>query len=268
MLPVYLLFILLTISIFASLAGTFLRLIFQERSFWGWGQWSGESKEIGAFFLNLLTYPWGFIHRKPYEQVGTQKTLPIILVPGYGLNRLSTFFLAFYLRRKGHPWVWCINHPIYKDDLLAFAKELDRKIQWYTHYTQQDKVHIIAHSMGGIVSMLSHQKHQSPIASLTTLGTPWKGTKMHMLGLGKHVRQLAPGHPIIQKMSLPPFPHLAITADLDWILLPSENAILKNMQNTQIKNIGHFGLLISHNCFQKTHQFLCSYDCTDSLCDG
>ena len=202
-----------------------------------------EIFEISKNYSCTITYPEDVLVGKNMDDKSQIKEIDNIknddLILDIGPKTINKIKNTIFLNQNANE---AINNELFNK-----KKELDRKIQWYTHYTQQDKVHIIAHSMGGIVSMLSHQKHQSPIASLTTLGTPWKGTKMHMLGLGKHVRQLAPGHPIIQKMSLPPFPHLAITADLDWILLPSENAILKNMQNTQIKNINLIRPLIKFN---------------------
>jgi pimeloyl-ACP methyl ester carboxylesterase len=213
--------------------------------------------EIGAFSLNCLTYPWGFIGARPVQNNHpTQKQNPILLVHGYGLNRLSMCILSLYLKRKGYPWVWSINHPVLKDDITAFAKELDHKIQWYCHYTQSTDVTVIAHSMGGIVSTLAMKNHNSPISRLITLGTPWKGTKMHILGLGKQVSQMAPSHPIIQQLVPPSIPHLAIWSKQDWILLPTENAIRDNLNHTQIDHIGHLSLLISHRVFSTIHQFL------------
>ena len=192
---------------------------------------------------------------------------PIILVHGYGLNRLSMCVLSLYLKRKGYPWIWSINHPVLKDDIPAFAKELDHKIQWYCHYTQSTDVTVIAHSMGGIVSALASQNHSSPISKLITLGTPWKGTKMHILGLGKHVSQMAPEHPVTKQLLVPTIPHLAIWSTQDWILLPTENAILDNLNNIRLDHIGHFSLLVNHRVFTTIHQFLQSDDAkpTDSL---
>lgn len=268
MFVVYLFLALLIISILASIGGTFLRVVMQETSL-DRKQISGECIEIGAFALNFLTYPWGFIGGRPYSNPSPKiEHPPILLVHGYGLNRLSMFFVSLYLKNKGYPHIWSINHPVYKDDILLFAEELDQKIRWYCHITQQPNVTIIAHSMGGIVSAIAHKQHNSPIHKLVTLGTPWRGTKMHMLGIGKHVKQMAPEHPVIKNLSVPKIPHLAIWTKQDWILLPNENAIREELNHISVEHIGHFGLLLHHRVFRLIHQYIQQDDSqpTDSIC--
>ena len=256
------------ISVSASFCGTLLRVVTQETSL-DRKQLSGECIEIGAFALNLLTYPWGFFGGRPYNNPQSKiNHPPILLVHGYGLNRLSMFFVDLYLRKRGYPHIWSINHPVHKDDILLFAEELDQKIRWYSHVTQKPTITVIAHSMGGIVSAIALKKYNSPIHKLVTLGTPWKGTKMHMLGIGKHVKQMAPEHPIIKNLTVPSIPHLAIWTKQDWILLPNENAIREGLHNTYVEHIGHFGLLIHHRVFALIHQYIQQDDTQppDSLC--
>ena len=265
MIFVYYLLSLLALSLFASVGGTLLRVVFQERSFRGWSQWSAECTEVCAFFLNLLTYPWGWLPSRPHQQPG--EGLPVILVHGYAVNRLSLSVISWYLRRKGYPWVWSINHPVLKDDLMAFAESLDKKIRWYCHYTQHKEVLVVTHSMGGIVSMLAHTKFQTPIAKLVSLGTPWKGTQMQALGLGKHVKQMSPTHMIMRNLENPPFPHLAIWSKMDWIVLPTENAIKEELNHYAVDQVGHFGMLINHHCIQKIHQFLGNHEPTNPIRD-
>ncbi|MAA80462.1 MAG: hypothetical protein CL916_14495 [Deltaproteobacteria bacterium] len=268
MFVVYLFISLFCLSIFTSCCGTLLRIVIQERSL-SLEQISGECIEIGAFFLNMLTYPWGFIGARPYQHPNPRLDHPpILLVHGYGLNRLSMFFVELYLKRKGYPHIWSINHPVLKDDLLLFAQELDQKIQRFCHITKQPSITIIAHSMGGIVSALALEKHQSPINNLITLGTPWRGTKMHILGLGKHVRQMAPEHCIIQGLKVPSIPHLAIWTKIDWILLPHENAIRDGLHNVALEHVGHFSLLFHYRALYLIHQYLQQDDThtPDTLC--
>ena len=268
MFVVYIFISLFFFSCFASCCGTLLRVVMQGRSL-SKEQIAGECIETGAFFLNMFTYPWGFIGARPYQNPNPRLDHPpILLVHGYGLNRLSMFFIEIYLKRKGYPHIWSVNHPVHKDDLLAFAQELDQKIRWFCHITKQPSVTIVAHSMGGIVSALAHEKHNSPINKLITLGTPWRGTKIFILGLGKHVRQMAPEHSIIQNLKIPPIHHLAIWTKLDWILLPNENAIRDGLNHIPLENIGHFSLLFHHRVLSLIHQFLQedATQTTDSLC--
>ena len=214
MIFVYLFIAALIISILASTLGTLLRMIVEEQKL-DWNQLSAECMVIAVSVYIILTYIPGWLPSRPTQNPNPKVNHPpILLVPGYGLNRMSMFVISVYLKRLGYEWVWSINHPVQKDDVLAFAEELDEKIRWYCHYTQANEVTVIAHSMGGIVSNLAIQNHNSPVKKLISIGTPWKGTKLYMFGLGKHVRQLAPTHPIIEKMIVPTVPHLSLWKSL------------------------------------------------------
>jgi len=267
MIFVYLFVTILIISILASLLGTLLRIIVEEQKL-DWKQLSAECMEIAVSVYIILTYIPGWFPSRPTQNPNPKIVHPpILLVPGYSLNRMSMFFISIYLKRLGYEWVWCINHPVQKDDVQAFAKALDEKIRWFCHYTQSTEVTVIAHSMGGIVSNLAIQNHNSPIQNLITLGTPWKGTKLYMFGLGKHVLQLAPAHPIIQRMVVPTVRHLALWSRQDWILLPNENAIMDGLHHKEVSHIGHVSLLMHARTLPLIHQFLNEQKtATDSLC--
>ena len=265
----YYIIILFLLSITASLLGHIVRSVFQERKIIDRRSLSAECTEAAAFFLNLLTYPWGFLPSWPKRnETTTMQADPILLVPGYGLNRFSLLPLAIYLRLRGYPWVWAINHPIHLDDIPTFAKHLDEKIRWYSWRTQSPKITVIAHSMGGVVSALALQNHQTPIGTLITLATPWRGTRMRVLGLGKQVKQLSPQAPVIKSLQTPSIEHRSFWSKQDWILLPTENAIKEGLKSYEIPYVGHFSFLISHRVSNSIHQYLQEHDSKSNIHNG
>ena len=118
-----------------------------------------------------------------------QYNQPILLVPGYGMNRLSLWFKV-YLQQQGHRWVWNINHPVIKDDLDAYAEALCEKAEHLCFRSGETKVILIAHSMGGLVSRLAIQKRPERFKGLISLGTPWKSTAAHIFTIGRSGQQM------------------------------------------------------------------------------
>ncbi|MEC7987208.1 MAG: hypothetical protein VX278_18710 [Myxococcota bacterium] len=266
----YIIVILFCLSLFVSFVGHCIRCAHQEAPVLDLDALSAESVEVVAFFLNTLTYPWGFLPSLPWHNPHSERQAdPILLLPGYALNRFSMLPLAIYLRLRGYPWVWTVNHPVHLDDIPTFAKHLDEKIRWYKWRTQSERITVITHSMGGIVSALALQHHQSDIGTLITMATPWRGSRMSVFGVGKQVKQLSPQSDVIQKVRPPTVDHLALWSQQDWILLPTKNAIKEGLESREIRHIGHFSFLIHHRVFSTIHQYLQQkYDSKSSIHHG
>jgi len=97
--------------------------------------------------------------------------------------------IASYLRKNG----FCVYHSnvSFAADVETRAGDLKREILRILEEVKSEKVHIIAHSMGGLDAryMIVFEKMASHVASLTTIGTPHLGTPVAdfvlQKGLGK-----------------------------------------------------------------------------------
>jgi triacylglycerol lipase len=106
---------------------------------------------------------------------------PIVLAPGlFGFDhKVISYFLgiARYLERTGFQ----VMHT--KTALARVerrAKVLKHQIEGYLKRTRAGKVNIIAHSMGGLDAryMISRLGMEDKVASLSTVGTPHRGTSI------------------------------------------------------------------------------------------
>jgi pimeloyl-ACP methyl ester carboxylesterase len=102
--------------------------------------------------------------------------LPIVLAHGYlGFSSLGPLHyfnkVQSILQAAGATVFAPIVSP--KQSLADRSAQLSAAI--HKQYNAQ-KVHIIAHSMGGLDARVSIQKENRNIATLTTLGTPFRGT--------------------------------------------------------------------------------------------
>lgn len=79
-------------------------------------------------------------------------------------------------------------------DVATRARDLKEQVEFYTrNFSLSDKVHIIAHSMGGLDArhMIFRYQMEHRVASLTTIGTPHWGSHFADWGMGKHGRVIA-----------------------------------------------------------------------------
>lgn len=181
---------------------------------------------------------------------------PIILVPGYSLNKTSFLALRIYLGRLGYSNIWAINNPVHKDDITEFIENLHQCVEEY-YWRHQRPITLIGHSMGGLIARHYIAKYgKEKVHSLVTIGTPWHGTLMHNLGLGKHVHQMKPHSVFCANPTPPDCPHLYIWSDRDWIVLPNSHAVVTGANQWKISSAGHLGMLGSVAVFKQIFDFL------------
>lgn len=244
------------VHLLVTVLAIFLRTYVNDEPLdWSMESIACEAKELAACML-IPPFTIGWISSLP-APTQENDSPPIILVPGYSLNRLSMWALERYLRTCGYTNILAINNPILKDNIHAFAAHLGRTIDDFSWRNQNKPVTLIAHSMGGIISRTYIEKHGSEkIAAVITLGTPWKGTLNHRIGLGRHVHQMSPTSEFCANPTPLSVPHLSVWSTRDWIVLPSRHAVHEKHNMHQITHSGHFGMLFSTDVFHLIRNFL------------
>ncbi len=98
--------------------------------------------------------------------------------------------IGSYLRKHGYE-VYHSNVS-FAADVETRARDLKREIQKIQRKSGKDKVHIIAHSMGGLDAryMIVNEGMEEAVISLTTIGTPHLGTPMADFVISKGVDKL------------------------------------------------------------------------------
>ena len=98
------------------------------------------------------------------------KKVPILMVSGYALTGRSFTFLEQYLLNRGHCWTWKTSNPVLKDNIDDFVTRLHKNIMVIKQRSGQNKVHLIGHSMGGLISTKYMEKYG---ADSVHLGRLW-----------------------------------------------------------------------------------------------
>ena len=142
------------------------------------------------------------------------------------------------------------------DSEVAVAVELLRR------FTGNDRVYIVAHSMGGLAVQRFPEEGGDPgVRRIVFLGTPHRGTASAMLAWGEGGREMAPGSGFLNRLneasgSTTDVEMLTIRLPLDFVVIPRSSAILLGVQNLEICCPTHQGLLDDPEVFRQIEGFL------------
>ena len=180
--------------------------------------------------------------------------VPMLLVHGLVDNRSIFTVMRHALRRRGFASVCTWNYSPMLRDVESAAAALGRHVEEVCRQTGHERVHVVGHSLGGLVArhLVQRQGGDRRIAELVTLGTPHGGTLWAHLMPTPLVRQLRPGSALLQELAEPaPGCRTRVTAvysDLDQMLVPSavgrcDHPDLR-ARNVLVRGVGHMSLPI------------------------
>ena len=138
----------------------------------------------------MITSSWTMGFCTFCDRPGTAVTPPVLLVHGYGCNSGYWHFMSRALSRAdmGH-------YGIDLEPMLAgidqFVPALHERIEAICRKTGEERIIIVAHSMGGLVARAYLRDHGARrILKVITLGTPHRGTGLARFGAGQNVREM------------------------------------------------------------------------------
>ncbi|MHB8511077.1 MAG: esterase/lipase family protein [Actinomycetota bacterium] len=231
-------------------------------------------KEFVTTGLNVAMYPSGLVSRTfvPDQRVtfsgrfSSQLPLrylepeaantPIILVHGYFHNRSAFTIVRRALRRSGFRNVTTLNYNVIGHDVRELAGQLAAHVDRVIRTAGSSKVHIIGHSLGGIIARtyIQYFGGEDKVHTCITLGTPHRGTYSALFSRGRAVRDIRPSSELIAELQAPPASnvrYVSYYSNLDVMVVPASSAKLEapnlRVRNVLIKDQGHMSLLISQS---------------------
>ena len=233
----------------------------------------GTAIEIAWTATHVVTYPLGVVEEKvrhPEERtnldgldpikrgliIGDVEAAgtPIILIHGVVDNRSVFAMLKRGLRRRGFGRIITLNYSPLTDDVRVVADRLEALVESVCIETGFERVHVIGHSMGGLVGRYFVQRMggDSRVHTLVTLGTPHQGTRPAHLVPHPVARQMRMGSDIVAELAAPApgcrTRMVAIWSDLDQMIVPKTNARIEhpdlNARNVRVRSVGHNSLPI------------------------
>jgi triacylglycerol lipase len=178
---------------------------------------------------------------------------PILMVHGIIDNHSIFTRLQRALRRRGFATLSSYDYGLLTRDIPAAAGLLGEAIEKLAANTGYERVHVIGHSLGGLIARYYVQRlgGDARVHTLVTLGTPHSGTEnarlFRMLPL---LGQLTPGSSVLRELAEPArgcrSRFLVFASDLDHMIRPSSNARLEHpdlsVRNVAVRGVGHLSL--------------------------
>ncbi|MEU4802056.1 alpha/beta fold hydrolase [Actinosynnema sp. NPDC023587] len=244
----------------------------------------GVAVEAAWWAARTALYPWGAVGRRlqpdghlrhhrtdrlpprrrglvvsALETAGT----PIVLVHGIGDNRSAFAVLSGALRRRGFGVVHAVNYGVLTaltGDVRRSAALLGEHVERICEQTGSDRVHVIGHSLGGLIARYYVQRldGDARVKTLVTLGTPHGGTLAAYLFPTPLTRQLRPGSELLSELAGPCRPcgtHFAVVwSEMDQVVVPPRHARLEHpslrVEEYRIRDSGHLSLLVDPRVVQ------------------
>ena len=238
--------------------------------------------------LHLALYPWGVLedrleeashlgvsHLSPVQRgliVGDVEAAgtPIILIHGVIDNRSIFTVLRRALRNRGFGRLYALNYSPFTDDIADVARRLGDLIDDVCSQTGYDRVHIVGHSMGGLIARYYVQRlgGDAKVHTLVTLGSPHGGTVPARLVPWPVIRQMRYGSDILAELDEPApgcrTRFIAIWSDLDQLVIPQRNARIQHddlrARNVLIRGIGHMSLPVDRRVVHEISVSLAQLD--------
>jgi pimeloyl-ACP methyl ester carboxylesterase len=201
--------------------------------------------------------------------------IPVLLVHGLVDNRSVFTVMRRSLRRRGFAQVCSWNYSPLLTDVARAAADLGERIEQICAQTGHERVHVVGHSLGGLIARYHVQRQGGDlrIATLVTLGTPHQGSIWAHVLPTPLVRQLRPGSPLLQELAQPaPRCRTRITAiysNLDEMVVPTSSGRCDHpdlaARNVLVRGVGHMSLPIHRGVADEVAATLAGLRRTESV---
>lgn len=223
-------------------------------------------REWGVTVFAGLSLPFGVVQPDPRRTPESDLSRPpVLLLPGYGMNRACLFPLVFYLRQRGWPFVWGVNNRPYAASIATYAARLAEHVQHLKRESGAARVDLVCHSAGGVIAAwyLSQLGGAAHVRRLITLGTPWKGTRLAIFGQRPLAGELMVGSKLLDRVVPPPVSTTAIWTRTDGMLIPNSSGYAAGMRAVEVDGVEHLSMLYSGRVFQLVRDLLSAPDPDD-----
>jgi pimeloyl-ACP methyl ester carboxylesterase len=218
----------------------------------------GHAREVACVAQAAVRYPLGLLESAittGHPSGDTTHDRPVVLVHGYGHNRSGWHSLNRSLRQAGFTSVHTTNYNPLRHDIPELGRQLARRVELVRSVTGADRVHVVGHSLGGVLLRwyVEELGGDETVHTAVTVGSPHEGTHVAGIGLGRTARQLEPDSWVIRRLAddarPSPVRWIAFYSNLDMLIRPSSSAMLRHpaldATNILAKDHGHVGMMTS-----------------------
>ena len=250
----------LTIAVFSLLAGLLSYMIY-------WYEYSNATSSsitdnfswenlklvitliVPEFFFNTITImliPFGLFQRK--ELAIQRGETPILLLHGLFINQSCWFWFKRQLRQQGYKNVVTMNLTGWHNE-ETLTELLAKQVDELRHQLGVNKVHLVCHSMGGLIARnyIQLREGDDKVDRLICLGSPHQGSKLAIFSIAPLGKLLIPNSDFLQRLNSAPVPQTVqltnIYTNKDDMVLPNSNNHLHWGKAVELDGMGHTALI-------------------------
>ncbi len=180
---------------------------------------------------------------------------PVLLLHGWGMNRICMAVLAARLRRDGRRVV-AISYNSYGRDNATKSANVAARLRRLAPSIKGTAMDVVAHSLGGIIvrGLVREQLAGLCFVNIVTLGSPHRGAMLAARLPASIFGQLCPGSDYLRTLgedsaALGCVHFTSIYSTFDAVVYPPENCELSGALNVSVNFPGHLGLLFSDRIY-------------------
>lgn len=223
-----------------------------------------QLREMASGLVTGAVYPLGYLDAGPGGRMRTpavtsSTATPVLLVHGYMANKSNWFSVERELRRVGFDRLHAMNYSARHADVEQLARVCVLRAHEVMAATGSDRIHLIGHSLGGLVIRTAVQSHGLvEAASVVTVATPHGGVDLARLMRVTRSRntigaQLRPGSPFLRTMwaeshPMPDTRFVAYYSNLDLLVTGRRAMMLEPAlaaTNVLMKDHGHLSVMLA-----------------------
>jgi triacylglycerol lipase len=199
------------------------------------------------------------------EAHAASRTRPVLLVHGFGGSKSHWSRVAQALSVRGLT-VDAIAYAPLGTSVEQLADHLVADVERTLSRTGADKVHLVGHSLGGVIiaQAIADRRLNGRVDTVITLGSPFGGSPWAgLLPFFEIVRALRPGSPLLRRLASMPVPDgvrwLSVTAALD-VIVPGLRSVpaYAHAETITVNDVGHLGMLMSRQVIECIAAALCA----------
>lgn len=211
--------------------------------------------EVLFNFITLTTLPFGLFNKKNQELKRGES--PILLLHGLFDNRSCWFWFKRQLRKRGFHNIVSINLSSWHNEEIL-TELLAKRIDELRHRLGVNKVHLVGHSMGGIIARnyIQLRGGEDKVDHLVCLGTPHFGSKLATFSVSPLGKLLIPNSDFLQRLNSAPVPEdvkvTNIYSKKDNMVIPNNSSNLPWGASVELNGMGHTALIYRKAAIEAT----------------
>lgn len=210
-------------------------------------------QEYLSLLISLSLWPFGYIRITEATSDATRQ-LPVLFLHGLFLNRSCWFVTKARLKMMGFANLHTMNLSKLSD-VETLTEKVALKVDNLRHNCNCEKVHLVGHSMGGIIArnFIQIRGGANKVEQCILIGTPNHGSKLAPFAVTQLAEAIMPKSEFLENLNRKPFPKKVAVSNLysrhDNLVIPCDSPVLGKVTDLEIAGVGHNALLYSNTVF-------------------